>query len=201
MRTKTVINNLKIVWQGRSWSVIAPSGGVLATFKDEAEAIKYAQQNTLYSVLQAPLVREKPLKSFIFWLITPIKNMPSWKVLGGLALIILIGFLLLNINNVLLVIVSIGKLYILMFTLISIPLVILAFAISSIGCFLGMFLFMPILGFAFVGLLASPIVVVSVILSGIIGIAGFTLVGSIAFSILWLAIFGFTTKILQQAVV
>jgi len=48
MARKTVINNLIIIWQGQSWSVLAPDGEVLGRFPDKDEAIRYAESNTYY---------------------------------------------------------------------------------------------------------------------------------------------------------
>ncbi len=42
MSIKTNVNNLNIVWQGQSWSVISPNGVVLARFKDKQEAKVFA---------------------------------------------------------------------------------------------------------------------------------------------------------------
>jgi hypothetical protein len=41
---KLIINNLTIVWQGQSWSVITPDGNVKARFPDKNDAINYAEQ-------------------------------------------------------------------------------------------------------------------------------------------------------------
>lgn len=41
---KLIINGLTIVWQGQSWSVIAPDGNVKARFPDKNDAIEYAEQ-------------------------------------------------------------------------------------------------------------------------------------------------------------
>jgi hypothetical protein len=43
---KTTINNLIIVWQGQSWSVIAPDAVVLARFVNKFDAVRYAKANT-----------------------------------------------------------------------------------------------------------------------------------------------------------
>jgi hypothetical protein len=43
MDRKTNINSLSIVWQGQSWSVIAPDGDVIARFKETREAVRYAE--------------------------------------------------------------------------------------------------------------------------------------------------------------
>jgi hypothetical protein len=43
---KTSINNLIIVWQGQSWSIIAPNGEVLARCKEKRDAFEFAKGNT-----------------------------------------------------------------------------------------------------------------------------------------------------------
>jgi hypothetical protein len=48
MDRKTNINNLNIVWQGQSWSVIAPDGQVIRRFKEKYEAIQFAQNTSEY---------------------------------------------------------------------------------------------------------------------------------------------------------
>ncbi len=65
MTEKTSINNLLIVWQGQSWSVLAPDGSVLARFKEKPHAIKYAQgnidfNNEIYSTYENLPPIEKP---------------------------------------------------------------------------------------------------------------------------------------------
>lgn len=45
---KTSINSLIIVWQGQSWSIIAPDGEVLARCKDKRDAFEFAKGNTRY---------------------------------------------------------------------------------------------------------------------------------------------------------
>lgn len=45
---KTNINNLTIVWQGQSWSAIAPDGVVLGRFKEKWDAVQFAKGNTKY---------------------------------------------------------------------------------------------------------------------------------------------------------
>lgn len=71
MERKTNINNLNIVWQGQSWSVIAPTGDVIARFKEKQDAIRFAEitkdyskkQSTDYAETGSPLPFDKKPKS------------------------------------------------------------------------------------------------------------------------------------------
>jgi hypothetical protein len=51
---KTNINNLIIVWQGQSWSAIAPDGRVLGRFPDKREAFEFAKNNQRYVTKDMP---------------------------------------------------------------------------------------------------------------------------------------------------
>jgi len=57
MPSKTNINNLNIVWQGQSWSVITPSGDVIGRFKEKNDAIRFAEITKDYA-------KKKPHSSF-----------------------------------------------------------------------------------------------------------------------------------------
>lgn len=71
MSRKTVINNLIIIWQGQSWSVIAPDGEVLARFPDQYEAMRYAETNLRYAAYYADaadyvVVDPKPKRGAVY---------------------------------------------------------------------------------------------------------------------------------------
>ncbi len=42
---KTNINNLSIIWQGQSWSVITPRGEVMYRSTNKREAFNFAKNN------------------------------------------------------------------------------------------------------------------------------------------------------------
>jgi len=61
---KTNINNLIIVWQGQSWSTIAPDGRVLGRFPNKRDAFEFAKSNKRY-VIDQMLVSNYLDKDFI----------------------------------------------------------------------------------------------------------------------------------------
>jgi hypothetical protein len=52
---KTNINNLVIVWQGQSWSTIAPDGRVLGRFLNKRDAFEFAKNNRRYVTEDIPV--------------------------------------------------------------------------------------------------------------------------------------------------
>lgn len=58
---KLTINNLLIMWQGQSWSVVAPDGSVIARFPDKHVAIKFAEQNHDYEKRSVSLAELIPV--------------------------------------------------------------------------------------------------------------------------------------------
>jgi hypothetical protein len=50
---KTNINNLTIVWQGQSWSIIAPNGIVLGRFIEKWDAVQFAKGYTKFVALDS----------------------------------------------------------------------------------------------------------------------------------------------------
>lgn len=54
MSRKHSVNNLIIVWQGQSWSVIAPDGQVVARFKDKEDATSFALGKRDFSAQEIP---------------------------------------------------------------------------------------------------------------------------------------------------
>jgi hypothetical protein len=52
---KTSVNNIVIVWQGQSWSAIAPNGYVLGRFPSKRLAFDFAKNNTTYISSDIPV--------------------------------------------------------------------------------------------------------------------------------------------------
>ena len=59
---KLIINNLTIVWQGQSWSIITPDGTVKARFPDKNDAIRYAEQTLDFKERKISLDELMPLQ-------------------------------------------------------------------------------------------------------------------------------------------